>query len=37
MDRERSIAPPTRERLRQIMVMEAEAATAGEPPTTAQE
>lgn len=37
MDRERGLAPPTRERLRQIMVMEAEAATAGEAPTTTQE
>jgi hypothetical protein len=37
MDRERGLAPPTRERLRQIMVMEAEAATAGEPPTPTQE
>ena len=37
MDRERGLAPPTRERLRQIMVMEAEAATAGGPPTTTQE
>ena len=37
MDRERGIAPPTRERLRQIMLMEAEATTAEEPPTTTQE
>ena len=37
MARERGIAPPTRERLRQIMAMEAEAAIAEEPRATTQE